>query len=906
MIRRNISLLLSAISCCIHSTIASESTSGSLYSFSQFNNKSIDKTSDDEFISALEILEQPVQAPAHQNEGGGSVPEDTEEDIKHNVKKPVEHPLQDESTQKEPVQQTTPEPNQGTSPKLHQEAPTPKRAPELAPELAPQPSPHPAPLPGRRHSTSPSTASVVEAETGPIINFNNVNIIEFLRFASRLSGKNFIFDPNELQFSVTIISESPATIDEVMTALLQNLQIHGFELVEQGSSLLIHRNPGVKSPAGILKGQEGGILEPQIATQVFLIQYVDPARVAVIVKNMLSKDAMCELIEESKRLVVTDVAQNIVTVSQLLTSLDSPHSGLEIGQYVGQNGSPTVLATLATELMGPITTGQTFVLVPHAPSNSVFVVSSPFLVDKALSIMQKIDLGENASGIFSFDKLKFDPTLAKKMQEENEKEAKLRAGNMLSEQDIEDLSDSDTHAILKEKGYSDAEIAKMSKEQIRTILSKIHLGPLGLKIRDNLRKKRGFEAALPLGHLESTTFFIHKLQYRRSEDVVRALHAIATSLSSSHETTTAQSDLVVTLNTIQPLEESNSIVLTGTQATLQKAKELIQKIDVPVRQVFIEVLVLNTTITNSLNFGVEWGAKFQRRNFALEGGLFESPTNNVPNALAGVTQVPPRPFTRPPAHGSFPAPVFDLTPNTIIGTPGQGLTVGTVGREVLFNGQGFLAFAGLIHALRSDEDTNIIMNPKITTEHNVPAEVYVGAQIAIRGQSVSNNNGNILTTNYQTVNTGVLFKVTPLISSGDMVTLIIEQRISSANQAQVAAQGNLNAPPATINETRALTRVHLPSDYFLIMSGMIQEERDVTKDQIPCLGGLPLVGSLFSTNSNANNKQNLMMFIRPHIIENEIDIEDITKKQQDIFKDKSSLIKNQRTIADDLKDMLNL
>lgn len=756
------------------------------------------------------------------------------------------------------------------------------------------------------HALPPSEV-VQETEAGPIINFSDVQIVEFLRFASRLTGKNFIFDPDELQFTVSVISETPATVDDVMAALIQNLQIHGFELLEQGPNFTIHSNAGVKSPVPLFRGEENGLLEPQISTQVFLIEHVDPARVASIIKHMLSKEAVCELIPESKRLVITDVSKNIQTVARLLSSLDSPNSGLDIGQFVGQNSTPPALAALTTQLLGPLTSGQIFVLIPHIPSNSVFVVSSPFLVERALSVMQKIDLGENTSGIFSFDNLKFDPELAGRLQEEALLQERMKTGNHFTDEEIDRLSDDEINAILREKGYSDEEIARMSKEQIRKILRETELSSLGAAIREELRKKKIFESTLPLGQVESTHFYIHKLQYRRSEEVVRAVRAIAASLQRNHAKNARPSDLVVTLNTLQTMDEDNSIVLTGTNATLEKAKKLIAEIDIPVRQIFIEILVLNTTISNSLNFGVEWGAKLQRRNLAVEGGLFESPTNNIPNALAGVTQVPPPPLTPPPHGGSFPAPVFDLTPNTVIGAaPAQGFTTGSIGRKILFNGHGFVAVAGLVHALRADTDSDIIMNPKITTEHNVPAEIFVGAQIGIKAQTVSNNNQQILTTNYQTVNTGILFKVTPLISAGDMVTLIIEQRISNANQAQVQNQGNQNAPPATVNEARTLTRVHLPTDYFLVLSGMIQETRDIKKDQIPCLGGLPLIGNLFGTITNSNAKQNLMMFIRPHIIENDIDIDDITKKQQDIFQDKSGLIRNQRTIADDLKDMLNL
>lgn len=756
----------------------------------------------------------------------------------------------------------------------------------------------------------PKEISLQESGAGPVINFNNVSIVEFLRFVSRLTGRNFIFDPDELQFTVTIISESPASLDDIMAALLQNLRIHEFELSEQGNGFLIYRNKEIKSPAGLFRTDNGPAGEPQIATQVFLIEYVDPARVGAIIKSMVSKEAIVELIPESKRLVVTDIANNIKKIAELLTALDSPKSGLEIGQYVGQNSSPAALANMAEKLLTPVLAGQTFVLVPHVASNSIFVIASPFLVEKALSIMQTIDLGENTSRILSFDEMKFDADLAQKM---------LLSANKknLSDDEIEKLTDEQIRKILREKGFTDAEIDRMTKAERNKHLKELELGPEGESIAAEIRKRKIFESPLPLGQVESTQFYIYKLQYRKADDVVKALRSIAISIQATHEKEPTQSDLLTTLDSLQIIDANNSIVLTGTEATLQKAKTLIADIDIAARQVLIEVLVLDTTLTNSLNFGVDSGVKFQKRNFVVEGGFFGSGTPNVLGALSQVTGVPVPP-PPPLPHSTIP---FDLSPDVIIGTPNvvsgaasnfnaqppsPGFAAGSIGRKIIYNGNGFLAVAALVNAVRTDVDTNIIMNPKITTEHNVPAELFVGQQVGIKGQSVANNNGNILTTNFEQQETGVLLKVTPLISSSDTITLIVEQRISTVSQAAVNAQASPNAPPATINETRTITRVHLPSEHFIILSGMITENQTINKTEIPCLGALPLVGALFSQNSDTNNKRNLLIFLRPYVIDTEIDIDDLTKKQQDIFKEKSKPMREQRGIFDDLKTMLNL
>ena len=177
------------------------------------------------------------------------------------------------------------------------------------------------------------------------------------------------------------------------------------------------------------------------------------------------------------------------------------------------------------------------------------------------------------------------------------------------------------------------------------------------------------------------------------------------------------------------------------------------------------------------------------------------------------------------------------------------------------------------------------------TEHNVPAEVFVGQQTPIKGQSIANSTSGspsaIVATNYNTQETGISLKVTPLISSHETVTLIIEQKISSVNQNSVTAQANVNAPPATVNETRTVTRVHMPTDHFLVLSGMIQENSDIVGNRIPCLGSLPIVGNLFGGKIQATGKRNIMIFIRPIIVDTEQDIDEITKRQEQNLKEKS-------------------
>jgi type III secretion protein C len=181
-----------------------------------------------------------------------------------------------------------------------------------------------------------SPAAAPAAEVAPpktiLINFNNVAIIEYIRFISRLTGKNFIFDENDLQFNVTIISEEPATIENIMTALLQELRIHDLSLLEQGNNLIIHKNTKVTGISKVISdGASANSSSSEIVTQVFKLNTADPTKVAAVIKPLTSDVALVEVLAGTNHLIITDLSANVAQIAKLIKSVDAPSSGLVVG-----------------------------------------------------------------------------------------------------------------------------------------------------------------------------------------------------------------------------------------------------------------------------------------------------------------------------------------------------------------------------------------------------------------------------------------------------------------------------------------------------------------------------------------------------------------------------------------------
>lgn len=806
-----------------------------------------------------------------------------------------------------------------------------------------------------------------------LINFNNVNIIEYIRFISRITGKNFVFDEADLQFNVTIISEEPTTLENVMTALIQELRIHGLLLIEQGNNLIIHRNDGVNSISRVNANGTASDLprESELVTQVIKLNTLDPKRASAIIAPLLSKNAQVEVSDETRHIIVTDLVSNIRQIEILFKSIDSPNSGLVIGQYVVRTAFIDTLIELATKIMEPIAQDQSLKFVAHPSARSVFIISTPFLVERTISVLQHLDQFQGTTRIYNLDELKFEemgprisppPKLTPETQKlflppKEEKTApapveKAPEGKweitpqgqnifrpgfqpgqsldelpqgvwMLDPQNNWYFSPEGTIPSFKREGTAPvlqlpsrferegtAPIGEPPSRIVREgqILQLLPgekpkgtwgLDPQGSWIFQlapgepiqygRIARVPRIEEELPIGHIDRTKFFIHKLQFRRGEDIVQALQKIGESLQQAGS---ANADLVQTIQSTQWLEASNSLVFAGTDQVIFRVKELIEEIDIPLRQVFIEMLILETSIDDSLTYGVSWATRSGGGNTAT-AQAFLGGADPLVGALAtsGITP-----------NGDVIHPIAATLATT------AGYHLGVIGQRITHNGTQFASLGALVTAIHQRSSSNIVLNPKIITEDNKPAEIFVGINTAFQTQAVSNDEGSIITTNVEFRDVGTTLKVTPLIGYSNIITLEIAQEVSRAVGTPASSGSDITnfTPGPTTSVNRTTTTVHIPDEHFVIISGMIQDERERIRNQLPCLGGIPYLGALASNKTNNDAKRNLMIFIRPKIIDNDVQIRELTRDQQEIFKQKNRLKNGWKYEVEEGLDFLNI
>lgn len=388
----------------------------------------------------------------------------------------------------------------------------------------------------------------------------------------------------------------------------------------------------------------------------------------------------------------------------------------------------------------------------------------------------------------------------------------------------------------------------------------------------------------PGGHAANSEFFIYKLQYHKGSQIQDTLKEIAMDLTTMGGGVNSQ--LLMTINSAQWIESTNSLLFIGNNQDLKRIKELLQIIDAPLRQVFIEVLAVRTTISNSLQLGVQYGyrAKANTR-LAATGTLLNSPNPT----LAG-TAIKPNIFTQgldAATNATVPVP---QTSNEL------GFTSGVIG-NVLFKGsQLYFDLAALVNALQVDTNTEVITNPKLVTQDTIPATFYVGSTRPFQTNSIlqasGSTSGNFVTASIEYRQLGISLQVTPYLGSGDMITLEIDQSTSDFVDNAVPSGGgggggdNFAIVPVT-SDSSITTRVHIPNKHFLMISGMLEDVRSRSKSALPCLGGIPIFGDLAGVKANSISKDNFIMFLRPEIIDTTEDLDAITVREDQLYRDKS-------------------
>ena len=318
----------------------------------------------------------------------------------------------------------------------------------------------------------------------------------------------------------------------------------------------------------------------------------------------------------------------------------------------------------------------------------------------------------------------------------------------------------------------------------------------------------------------------------RSATVNRTPTPVAAPVAGAAGATTSQmgADEFSSNLTVLPDVRSNSVVVSGTNDDLRLLYDLIDKVDIVLPQVRIEVVIAEVKLSDNESNGFSTlGLTVQNGKLVGIGGS---------GAGFGVTGIPVTPVN----------PVLN-TGQTIV-NPAQGsLAPGT---------NSLSATIGLVTTPRKG-DLKILSVPAITTTHNKEATLFVGeSRPVITGSSVAATTGQVTSTVSQR-DIGITLKVLPLIGKDGAVQLQISQSVEDILGSTIL-DGN---DQPIIGRRTTDSYVSAMSGEIVVLGGL---QRTVTTKSTSRLGPIPIIGDIFGASTNLEEKQELIIFLRPYVL----------------------------------------
>lgn len=354
---------------------------------------------------------------------------------------------------------------------------------------------------------------------------------------------------------------------------------------------------------------------------------------------------------------------------------------------------------------------------------------------------------------------------------------------------------------------------------------------------------------------------VYPLRHANAEDIAKVMSSLVSRLPvppAGGAQPAGPSTILEGAVTITSDKATNSLIIVASPIDYETVKDVLKKLDIRRRQVYVEAAIIEMGLSKSRELGFE---------FQTMSGI----DNNKITAVGGTNfgGIVPATVQGPAAFANF-----------------NGLAVGAVKGTFTYNNMTFLNIGALLRALQTDANVNVLSTPNILTTDNQKAEIMVGENVPFKtgqSQSAATGGASILTT-IERKDVGINLKITPQITSDDSVRLEIYQEISN-----VVESAATSADGPTTSKRSASTTVVIKDRETMVIGGLIRDNVTSTASKVPLLGDIPILGWFFKYKTTKIEKTNLMIFITPYIIKNEQDAADITHRksesQEDFRKD---------------------
>jgi general secretion pathway protein D len=307
---------------------------------------------------------------------------------------------------------------------------------------------------------------------------------------------------------------------------------------------------------------------------------------------------------------------------------------------------------------------------------------------------------------------------------------------------------------------------------------------------------------------------------------------------------------------------TNSLVISAAPQDYQTLRGIIQQLDVPRRQVFVQAVIVEISTNHERDLGINFESGTNLSGSTLGAGAlnFGQLQNALSNPL-GLTGLS-----------------LGLTSNSKCSVPVSATTTGTT-TTTTSSTVSVPCDVALLTALASDTHSNILSAPTLLTADNEEASIVVGQNLPfIASAQASGALVNNIFNSVDRQNVGITLDIVPQVTEGDYVRMDLYEEVSAV----VGGTQNSSLGPTTSIRS-ASTTVMVQDHRTTVIGGLLSDDTSLSGQGIPFLSSIPVLGHLFSNTSRTAQKTNLIVFLTPHVIRSRQDLRTLSLDERQKF-----------------------
>ncbi|MGE3262810.1 MAG: type II secretion system secretin GspD [Bacteriovoracia bacterium] len=596
--------------------------------------------------------------------------------------------------------------------------------------------------------------------------YPDAEILDVAKAISKLTGRNFIYNPQDIKGRISVVSQTPITVGDAWNAFLTALNMRSFALVPSGKYLRIERLASAKEKQTPIYTDKKAPNNDEFITRVVPLRYIDATEFEQAFRLWIPRESRMQAYAQTNTIIITDTSSHINRMVELVNLLD-------VAGYQ-----------------------ESLVVVP---------IKNAVAKEIAKLIEQILNEGRGTGSQFGAPG-RPQPTYGAAARTSSRGRS---GGSSISKI----IADDRTNALIVKANAAGI-------QEIRALVRRLD---------------QRAAATTNQGRIH-----VIRLQFADAETLAKTLSTVTTGSGQRNQnrafpvfgeqnSSAFSGELKVSAD-----KTTQSLIVQASPADFAAFKKVIEVLDVPRDQVFIEALIMEMTLNRGHNYGTSFIS-------GSNGIALPSASGALTSLLAG------NPITSGFVLG------FKHGPEK----PGPSIGTGANRVDTKFN-----SLNGLIELFQANGDANVVATPQIIAMDNEKAVFQVSEQSP---QEKATTINNVTTTSFENVNAELLLEVTPQINKGsNFVKLDINQKMENFDPTNVptAIQGK-----SVGKNTRATnTKVFVQSEDTVVLSGMIRDKSTEVISKIPLLGDIPVLGWLFKNSKAEVLKTNLMVFITPRII----------------------------------------